>query len=318
MVFCFKNHNGEQLMIITIAIPNYKNPEIIESIYGCTKQKGIKQESIEIIIISDGEKNGISGNQLNKFSSFRGKIKLFNQEQRTGVAGIRNKALELATGDIILFMDDDCIPAKDWIKQMVGDFEFNPQLIGLGGKVLPLPVGNNIVNRYYNSINRLQKPIFDKNNKIVTIITANCGFRVKELKLINGFDSRIFNGHPMGGEDIDLTIRLNKRGCLLGYNPNAIVYHKYPTSFRSIIRKYFLYGRGMKLVCLKHNINPITINQPQFSFRGIFFYIVLSFKKLKSDFFYFLNKKHTYTESSFFTLLEFIRRIVYIFGYLSK
>jgi len=305
-------------MIITIAIPNYRNPKVIEGIYACTKQERIKQESIEIIIIGDGKGNGIDSSQLIKFNFFKGKIKLFNQEQRTGAAGARNKAIELSNGDIILFIDDDCIPAKDWVYRMITMFESKPQMIGIGGRILPLPVGNNIVNRYYNSVNRLQKPIFNRNNKIITIITANCGFRIRELKLIGGFDSKIFSHHPMGGEDIDLTIRLNKKGYLLGYNHNAVVYHKYPTSFKSIIRKYFLYGRGMRIICLAHNIDPTTIGQPRLNLRSVLFYIIASFKKTKADFFYFLSKNHTYIESSLFMLLELIRRTAYISGYLSK
>jgi len=305
-------------MVVTIAIPNYRNPEIIEGVYACAKQEKIEQKSIEIIIVGDGRGNGIDSSQLTQFNFFKGKIRLFNQEQRTGVAGARNKAIEMSNGDVILFIDDDCIPAKDWVYRMIAMFESNPQMVGIGGRVLPLPVGNNIINCYYNSVNRLQKPIFNRNNEIVTIVTANCGFRLQELKSIGGFDSKIFNCHPMGGEDIDLTIRLNKKGYLLGYNHNAVVYHKYPTSFKSIIRKYFLYGRGMRIICLAHNIDPTTIGQPRFSLRSVLFYIITSFKKVKADFFYFLSKGHTYVESTSFASFDLLGRMAYILGYLSK
>lgn len=50
---------------------------------------------------------------------------------RKGPAWARNRGIEQATGDLIAFLDDDCIPTKNWLKRMLNAFnDFNADVVG--------------------------------------------------------------------------------------------------------------------------------------------------------------------------------------------
>ena len=57
-------------------------------------------------------------------------VKEFHQ----GESFARNKALKFARGGILVFIDDDCIADRNWLKEICFCFETNPDCIGLLGK----------------------------------------------------------------------------------------------------------------------------------------------------------------------------------------
>lgn len=53
------------------------------------------------------------------------------KEEKKCPAAARNKGIELATGDIIVFTDSDCIPRRDWIRNVNSIFiHENPDAVG--------------------------------------------------------------------------------------------------------------------------------------------------------------------------------------------
>lgn len=305
-------------MMITIAIPHYKNFEgIKETVFACLNQEGVDSHTLELIIVNDGNESFIKKYNFFINNKFNSKVRILNQHQRKGAAAARNKALQFAKGEIILFLDSDCVPRKDWAEQMVKIFKDNPSIKVVGGKVIPIPVGRGIVNQYYNITNRLRTPII-KNDSVIAIITANCGFKTDILKAVSGFNDEIFNirnGIPAGGEDIELSMRLIEKGYILHYNPEAIVYHKFPTNFGSVWGKYRTYGKAMRLICELKQIDPVSIGQPAYNIIGKINYCIKSIKNAKLDFFKFYVQNRNVLKSFIFAFLELIRKSAHLYGY---
>ena len=94
-------------MKISVVIPLYNAKETIKSTIESVLNQTYK-ESIEIIIVNDGSKDGcekiveeiISNNQTNRT------IKLINKEN-SGVSSARNRGIKEANGDWIAFLDSD-------------------------------------------------------------------------------------------------------------------------------------------------------------------------------------------------------------------
>ncbi len=53
-----------------------------------------------------------------------------------GLSGSRNSGINLASGDIVAFIDDDAIPAPQWIERLAAGYE-EPNVVGVGGPVDP-------------------------------------------------------------------------------------------------------------------------------------------------------------------------------------
>lgn len=87
----------------------------------------------EIIVVNDGS----TDNTASVLSGFDD-VKKINLEKCVGPATARNTAMKEARYSVIVVMDDDCIPERDWLKNLVGGFGKNVGVVssfGIHGKV---------------------------------------------------------------------------------------------------------------------------------------------------------------------------------------
>jgi len=71
-------------------------------------------------------------------------------EPRRGIPHARNAAVRSATGDIVAFIDDDCIASGDWLKYIEIPFLRDPNVGAVGGEVSYARVGDGTVEAFYN------------------------------------------------------------------------------------------------------------------------------------------------------------------------
>jgi GT2 family glycosyltransferase len=60
-----------------------------------------------------------------------------DNRQHPGVGGARNSAVEVASGDVVAFLDDDACAESDWLEQLLPVF-CEPNVLGGGGRITPL------------------------------------------------------------------------------------------------------------------------------------------------------------------------------------
>ena len=106
-------------MKVSIIIPIYNAENHLEK---CI-ESAVKQTygDLEIILINDGSSDG-SGIICRSFADKDSRIVLVEQEN-AGVSVARNKALDVATGELITFIDSDDHVKEDYVEYMVHLFE---------------------------------------------------------------------------------------------------------------------------------------------------------------------------------------------------
>ncbi len=72
----------------------------------------------EVIVVNDGS----TDNTEEVLKKFEKKIRVIHQE-RKGPCAARNTGIRATRYPIIVNMDDDCIPAKDWLRDLVSGFD---------------------------------------------------------------------------------------------------------------------------------------------------------------------------------------------------
>jgi len=207
--------------------------------------KNLREFPLEIIIVDDGS---IDQTQelLNKWESTVKRFFpiVFNNPKSEGPAVARNIGIQLASGDLIAFTDDDCIVHPHWVKEIQKSNIWNNkgQIVGIGGRVLPFRKG--IVSDYFTFHRILEPPHYTQ-----YLVTANACYLRSKLLEVNGFDE--CHKYP-GGEDNGLSLNLFKLGYRFGYEKNMIVWHDYRTSLLSFMKTFYRYGKGCAEITQKH------------------------------------------------------------------
>jgi len=83
-------------------------------------------------------------------AGFKGMLNVtYVYEPIRGIPRARNAGVNASTGDIIAFIDDDCVADEDWLKYMEIPFIRDPYVGIVGGEVSSFRIGSGIVEEFY-------------------------------------------------------------------------------------------------------------------------------------------------------------------------
>jgi glycosyltransferase involved in cell wall biosynthesis len=183
--------------------------------------------NFEVLVVDDGSIDN-TPEVVRQFA----RVRLLSQGNR-GPAAARNRGAIEARGEIILFTDDDCVPAADWLKVMLEPFQ-EPQIVGVKGayRTRQRSLAARFVQIEYEDRYRLMARF----HYIDFVDTYSAAFRRDRFLEMNGYDTSF----PLAcAEDIELSYRMSARGWKMKFNPRAIVYHTHPdTVWRYLKKKY--------------------------------------------------------------------------------
>ncbi len=163
----------------------------------------------------------------------------------SNIAYKRNRAVEAAAGEIVVFIDDDCQPSDDWLEELLAPLR-DPGIDAVMGNVRIPPstfIGD--------SISALGFPgggnagfdvmfLVDEQGFTDHISTLNCALRKSVFERVGIFDETI----TAGSDDGELSHRIHAAGLRIKFQPTAMVEHEARTSLRQFTRWFFQRGRG--------------------------------------------------------------------------
>lgn len=199
---------------------------------------------------------------------------------KVGPGKKRDIACKIAKGNIVVFLDDDSYPKKNYLSIANKIFELNKSICGIGGpgitpknstifqkisgSVFLSKFSGGFPERYIN-IGKIKK--IDDWPSVNLIIKKNYFFKA------GGFNSKFWPG-----EDTELCLKLTKKMKLkLLYVPNLIVYHHRRKNIFSHIKQVSAYGlhRGYFFKSKPETSRKVIYTLPSllflFSIQNIFF-----------------------------------------------
>jgi GT2 family glycosyltransferase len=148
-----------------------------------------------------------------------------------GLSGARNTGVEQASEPIILFLDDDAVPAPTWIEDLTRPFD-DPSVVGVGGHAEPDWVGGTapwwLPDEFYWVVGCSYRGLPEERAPIRNPIGCNMAFRKDVIERADGFSTALgrVKGTPAGAEETDLAIRVRSAtGGTILYEPSAVVHH---------------------------------------------------------------------------------------------
>ena len=200
-------------MFLSVIIPTYKRPQLLLKCLQSLSQQSFPAADIEVIIVTDGP-DEVTKTVVENFASthLQLPIRCIHPPQKGGPAAARNWGWKNATGELILFTDDDTLPDTNWIAGYYNAYrKAGKREIAFTGKTVvpltPLPTD------------------YEKNTaglETAEFITANCACSRAALEKAGGFDEQF---KMAWREDSDLHFKLMAAGISILKVEEAIIVH---------------------------------------------------------------------------------------------
>ncbi len=172
---------------------------------------------------------------------------VIEDRQRRGASWSRNQGIQRSRGDLIAFIDDDCMAPPDWLARLVAAID-TYQPAGAGGKIIDTDPLLKAVRA------RRQFPKTEGiDHQGLVGNSANIIFDRKWLAQCQAADGYVFNEHfgRYGSEDHELVLRIRSRGGCVVFVPNPVE-HLRRVTLGHYLKYTFQRGIGVALLHEAH------------------------------------------------------------------
>ncbi len=215
----------------SVVVCTYNRGKLIEKCINSLIAQDIPRSKYEIIVVNDGSVDNTL-NILKKYRKFRN-FRIINQKH-LGLAAARNTGWENAKGEIVLYIDDDAVADKNWIRTTISNYEKG--IDGVGGTFRPIE--RNWITIYTEGSMFL---FYGRHGeKLDGGGGLNMSFRKRALKAIGGFDPAFTDI----ADDADINKRFIESGRRLKVCFDITVRHKEPKTLRDFMIKRFKRGKS--------------------------------------------------------------------------
>lgn len=193
---------------------------------------------IEVIFMDDGSKDNTLSIISARASTMDTQVKVIHHEWR-GLGTSRNRVVEEAEGDYIIWVDGDMILEGDFVRKQVEFMEMNPR-IGIAKGICGILPKEGLVAfldnvAYVASFYRYRGFV-----KSRTLGAGGCTYRVDAIRQVGGFDVSIKGA----GEDNDAENRVMNADWLLYIGSPGVFYEQRRSSLRLLWRESIWHGYG--------------------------------------------------------------------------
>lgn len=291
----------------SLAREDYNFTQLKTSVLICTKNrlallirclKSIEKQTSkpdEVVIVDASSKSC-----RKTIKSFKKGIKTkYSYNPVSNIPQARNHCIDLASNDILLFIDDDCTAEKDWIEEMLKIHKKHPDAVLISGDLIHVPK-DSLYALIIRNLRAHRMNMSSQNNIYINI--ENCLLLKDKLK-----ENNIRFNEEMIHEDFaDIAMQIvNKNGKIV-LGQGSKVYHHERTSLWKFLKQRF-----------KNSGNSIRLHDKWGKQKFYFYgsqrakYVILFFKIIKD-----LYEKKDFVRILKFIIVIFLSIFFYEFGYL--
>jgi len=175
--------------LVSIIVPVYNSEKFLEKCLNSLVRQ--TYSNIEIIIINDGSKDN-SLEICNNFSAFDNRFVIVNQKN-SGVSISRNKALDIAKGEYITFVDSDDWVEEDYVLTLLNNLLSNNVQISCSAMCRDDKKGTYVVHTFDD-----------------IKLSSNDAINPKSQYYLTGIGGKLFLSSLIGNDRFDIDIKLSE------------------------------------------------------------------------------------------------------------
>ncbi len=235
----------------SVTIPTCNRLPILQQCLQALEQQSLSPNEFEVIVVDDG-----SSDATQAFcKSFRPRFDFqYLRQLNAGAGAARRRAVRHASGDFLLFLNDDSIAAPDLLQTHKTAHLGSPscdRTAILGNFRLPPEAANRALTRFLST----SPFLFPQNTlrpgkywEYTYFVTCNLSVPREAVLTVGSFDPQL-----RVAEDSDLGLRLSRKGFCVQYLPEAAATHQHlPFTVRDLIRRAQAYGPMQLTFLRKH------------------------------------------------------------------
>lgn len=235
-------------MKISVVVCTYNRKDgLLETLESIAKSIVPIDLTWEVLVVDNNSTDGTEAAVHEFIRRGKGNVQ-YLRETRQGKSFALNAGIRKAQGHIIAFTDDDVLVAPNWLAVLSQEFDKDPSLSGLGGKVLlyneqdlPIAIRTSPLRQ------EITRQTFDPTN--ISIIGCNIAFLKRVFDVVGLFDLLFGPGSQSNVvcEDVDLIYRVHKECLKIVYAPESVVFHNHGRRTEEAKKRSaegYLIGRG--------------------------------------------------------------------------
>lgn len=217
---------------LSIVVCSSGRPELVDACVRSLLEHSSWEPQDEIVLVLNGPGRHSSRRRVDAIAPRADGPPVRVVERPTpGLSAARNAGAEAATGDVLVYLDDDARPRGSWLPAWRQAFALDPALAAAGGPidlVWPGAPPRWLDPRLTPYWSGLDHPDADPSTIPVAdrAFGANLGVRASSMGSVGPFDEDLGRGATVpGGEETELLHRMHAAGLGVGWVPDARVDH---------------------------------------------------------------------------------------------
>lgn len=219
---------------LSLIVPTYRRPaDLLRCLASVQEQR---LESFELIVVDNAADPGVA-ESVAEFNRGARIPATYVPEPQLGLHNARHAGVRAARGDVLVFTDDDATFDPDWLGAFARAFDLHPEMAAAGGPARPVwdvppPEWVPAYMRTHPDMFPILSLLEPYHEFRLTadgyFFGVNMAIRREVLLEVGGFNPDSFGSAWLGDGETGLNRKLWQRGLLVGYVPEAVVYHHVP------------------------------------------------------------------------------------------
>jgi glycosyltransferase involved in cell wall biosynthesis len=224
--------SGTAARRISVIIPAHNEAALIGRVVSAVLAQKPADADLEVLVVDDG-----STDETPAVARAAGARVVPLAGVQGNPAAARNRGAAAATGELLVFLDADCLPAEGWLAALLGAHDRGAAAVG-GALDLPAGLSRSARCDYYCGWYHMhsRRPAGTVSNHP----PGNFSIRRDLFARTCGFVER----HPIAyaHEELALQAELSRAGVTIQFEPAAIIWHRNRSGWGNLLRRNYRWG----------------------------------------------------------------------------